>query len=80
MQAIAVKILNDVIKHYKSIREFARVIEEDPADIHRWKSGKRAINARAVVSIVKNHPRLKPHDLNPDVFEEGLSFKFNGEK
>ena len=76
----AVKVLNSLIKTYKSIREFARVIDEDAADITRWKSGKRLPHARAVVSIIKHHPTVKPHDLNPDVFEKGLTFNFNGDK
>lgn len=75
----AIKILNTVISEYQSIREFARAIEEDPADIFRWKAGKRKINPRAVIKIVKEHPRVKPHDLNSDVFLKGMTFNFNGE-
>ena len=76
----AVEILNDVIGEYKSVREFARSIEEDPADIFRWKVGKRKINPRAVIKIVQRHPKIKAHDLNCDVFPRGISFNFNGDK
>ena len=72
----AVKILNDLLTEYKSIREFARAISEDPADVFRWKADKRAIHPRAVISIVKLHPKIKAHDLNPDVFEKGITFNF----
>lgn len=72
----AVTVLNSVISEYKTIREFSRAIEEDPADVFRWRAGKRKINPRAVVSIVKLHPDVKPHDLNPAIFEKGLTFKF----
>ena len=69
-------LLNGIIEQYKTIREFARTIGEDPADIFRWKAGKRDIHPRAVVSIVKLHPKYKPHDLNPEVFPKGLTFNF----
>lgn len=74
------KLLCDIISNYKSIREFARAIEEDPADIFRWKAGKRKINPRAVVKIVRLHPIIMPHDLNNDVFLKGMTFNFNGER
>lgn len=70
------KILETILKDYKSIREFARMIEIDPADVHRWRSGKRKIHPRAVINIVRLHPDLSAHDLNPTVFEEGLTFNF----
>lgn len=76
MQTEPHELLNSIIQKYASIREFSRAIGEDPADVFRWKAGKRAINPRAVVSIVKLYPKIKPHDLNPDIFEEGLTFNF----
>ncbi len=76
----SMKLLNKIAEEYKSVREFARAIEEDPADIFRWKAGKRKINPRAVVKIVKLHPQVKAHELNSDVFLKGMTFNFNGEK
>ncbi len=70
------KILCDIIAEYKSVREFARAIEEDPADIFRWKVGRRKINPRAVIRIVRLHPKVSAHDLNPDVFLKGMTFNF----
>ena len=72
------KLLCDIISQYKSVREFARAIEEDPADIFRWKVGKRKINPRAVIKIVRLHPEISAHDLNNDVFLKGMTFNFNG--
>jgi hypothetical protein len=73
------ELLCNIISEYKSIREFARAIEEDPADIFRWKAGKRKINPRAVIKIVRRHPKIAAHDLNGDVFLKGMTFNFNGE-
>ena len=72
-------LLCNIISQYKSVREFARAIEEDPADIFRWKVGKRKINPRAVIKIVRLHPEIAAHDLNNDVFLKGMTFNFNGE-
>ncbi len=73
-------ILQGIVDQYKSVREFARAIQEDPADIFRWKAGKRKINPRAVINIVKLHPELSAHDLNPETFEFGLTFNFGDAK
>ncbi len=70
------KLLCDIIAEYKSVREFARAIEEDPADIFRWKVGRRKINPRAVIKIVRLHPKVLAHDLNADVFLKGMTFNF----
>ncbi len=80
MTVLSISLLNEIIDQYKSVREFARAIEEDPADIFRWKVGKRKINPRAVIKIVRLHPKVKAHDLNSDVFLKGMTFNFNGEK
>lgn len=74
-----IKLLNSIIEQYKSIREFARAIEEDPADIFRWRANKRKINPRAVIKIVRSHPEVDPYELNNDVFLKGMTFNFNGE-
>ncbi len=76
---LSIKLLNGIISQYKTIREFARTIEEDPADIFKWRAGTRKINPRAIIKIVKLHKTIQPHDLNADVFPKGLSFKFKGE-
>lgn len=70
------ELLCDIISQYKSVREFARAIEEDPADIFRWKVGKRKINPRAVIKIVRLHPDVYAYDLNSDVFPRGMTFNF----
>lgn len=72
----SITLLNSIIGEYKTIREFARNIEEDPADIFRWRAGKRKINPRAVIQIVRLHPKVNAHDLNPDVFPKGITFNF----
>lgn len=71
------QILNKILAQYRSLREFARTIGEAPPDIYLWKDGRRNIHARAVISIVKHHPEYTPHQLNPDIFERGLTFNFN---
>lgn len=72
----AIELLNGIIGQYRSIREFARAIEEDPADIFRWRAGKRKINPRAVIKIVREHPHIMAHELNSDVFLKGMTFNF----
>lgn len=70
------EVLLHVIKLYPSMREFAKQIGEDCADVHRWKSGKIKIKAKAIVSICRLHPNVKPYYLNPHVFPKDLKFKF----
>lgn len=70
------KILENLISKHASMREFAREIREDVADVIRWKSGKRAISARAVISICRIYPTIKPHELNPVLFPPDLRFVF----
>lgn len=74
------EILTGIIKQYGTVREFARAIDEDPADIYLWKTGRRKITARAVVSIIKQHPDFEPYELNPWVFEKGMTFQFKKDK
>lgn len=76
MSKSAAEKLNNIIDTYSSIREFSRSIGEDYSDVQRWRWGERKINPRAVVSICRLHPEIKPYDLNPYVFPDGLIFKF----
>ena len=57
-----------------SYRDFCRVINEDSADMSRWMNRQKNITTRAVLSICKHYPKIKPHDLNPDLFPENLEF------
>ena len=72
-------IINDLISQYASARELARAIGEDSADVIRWRQGKSRIKARAIVTICRLHPEIKPYQLNPDHFPDDLNFVF-GEK
>lgn len=68
--------LNDLISQYPSVREFSRAIGEDASDVVKWRYSKCAIRVRAVISICRIHPNIKPHDLNPLWFPADLDFKF----
>lgn len=68
--------LNGIISGYKTLKEFSRAIEEDSADIFRWRTGRRIINPRAVITIARLHPEVEPHLLNPFVFPSDLTLKF----
>jgi hypothetical protein len=69
------KIINDLIEKHESMRDFGRKISEDPADIMRWKSGKSAVRVRAVITICRLFG-YEPHEVNPDLFPQDLSFVF----
>lgn len=69
------KILDTLINKYESMREFARVINEDPAAVWNWKNGKMTIHARAVISIVR-HFNISPTDLRPDIFPDDIKITF----
>lgn len=55
-------------------RDFARTIGEDSADISRWMHRQKNVTTRAVLSICKIYPQIKPHDLNPELFAANLEF------
>ncbi len=79
----SMQIIEVLISKNKSMRAFARLIAEDPADIHRWRRGKSQIKVRAIVSICRlcsEKTGLKPFDLNPDLFPDDLEFKFTHKK
>jgi len=71
----SVKIMNELIAKHKSMREFARVINEDPSDIHRWKTGKAIVKVRAIITIARLYG-VKPYDLDGDLFPQDLEFVF----
>lgn len=73
------QILNELIAKYNTARDFARAINEHASDIIRWRYGKCAIKMRAVVSICRLHPEIKPHDLNKD-FPADLTLVFGDKK
>lgn len=69
-------IINELLDKAPTSRDFARSINEDAADIIRWRYGRSKIKPRAVIAICRLHPELRPHDLNPDIFPADLSFFF----
>ena len=75
-ESAQVKILCELIKKSGSSREFGRLIQEDPIDIHRWKTGKKPLTARAIIAICRAYPQFKPCYLNPDLFPDDLEFVF----
>lgn len=70
------EIINHLLTQYSSLREFARAIGEDGADVIRWRYGRSKVKSRAVVAICRLHPDIMPHDLNPEVFPADLKFIF----
>ncbi len=70
----AINILNNLIEKIGSARKFARIISEDPADVHRWLKGQK-IKPRATVTICSTY-NINPHLLRPDLFPIGLGFTF----
>lgn len=81
----ACKVFNEIITEYcelhsVSMREFARTIREDVADISRWKAGRKQLTTRAIVAVCRLFPRVKPHDLNPDHFPDDLRFVFKNKE
>jgi hypothetical protein len=70
------EIINDLLTKYPSSREFARAINEDAADIIRWRYGRCKVKARAVISICRLHKEISPHALNPEIFPADLNFIF----
>jgi hypothetical protein len=69
-------IINDLIKRYASLREFARAIREDGSDVMRWRHERGKVRPRAVIKICELFPEYKPHDLNPEVFPAHLTLHF----
>jgi len=73
----AIELVNKLIDMHDSMREFARLISEDPADVLRWKKG-RKVKPRAVITINKLY-KVPPHLLRPDLFPKNLIFVFEKE-
>jgi len=67
-------IINLIEKH-DSMRGFARVISEDPADVLKWRDGKIAIHPRAAITLVRIFG-ANPHDLRPDIFPANTKITF----
>jgi hypothetical protein len=59
-----------------TLRGFARAINEDKADIYRWKEGKAKIRTLAVINICKLYG-IKPQYLRPDLFADDVVITFN---
>jgi len=70
-----VEIIKDLISKHKSMREFARVINEDSSAVLGWRNGRIKIHCRAVATLAKLF-KIKPHDLRPDLYEEGTELIF----
>lgn len=70
------EIIDELISHYASQREFARAIREDGSDVMRWRYGRAKITARAVIKICELHPTYLAHQLNPEVFPHNLALIF----
>lgn len=74
------KTLKKILASFDSIRQFAREIEEDPADISRWSKGQALVSPRATVKMVRKF-KIKPEDVRPDVFSGvGFVFRTKGDK
>lgn len=69
-------IVNELIALYPSASEFSRKIGENKTDVLRWRHGRMKLSARAVVSICRLHPQVRPHQLNPNWFPADLTFIF----
>ena len=69
------QIMAELISRSDSMREFARLIAEDVADVSKWKTGKKTLTTRATISICRIF-KMQPHELNPDLFPEDLKFIF----
>jgi hypothetical protein len=74
------EVLNELIAQYPTAKEFARKINEDTTDVLRWRHGRAMMSTRAVVSVCRLHPKVKPHQLNPKWFPVDLTFKFGAKK
>lgn len=72
----AQETLMKLVKKYKSMRQFARLIMEDVSDVSKWKQGYKTISTRCIVSIARLHPEIRPYDLNPDWFPEDCRITF----
>ena len=74
-------VLNElIIEKYPTATKFARTINEDSTDVMRWRYGRSMMSTRAVVSICRLHPKIKPYQLNPKWVPEDLTFKFGAKK
>ena len=74
------EVLNSLIEKYPTANNFARMINENATDVMRWRHGKAMMSARAVISICRLHPKVKPCQLNPKWFPEDLTFKFGAKR
>ena len=72
----SIEIFKKVLAQFSSAKAFSRAIGEDGSDILRWKNGRGAIKARAVVAICKLYPEIPPYRLNDNIFPKGLMFTF----
>ena len=70
------EIIKHLINQHDSIREFSRVINEDPAAVLGWRDGKVRISARAVISLIRNFDGITPNDLRPDIFPDDVKITF----
>lgn len=69
------KIITDLINKYESQRAFSRVINEDPADVIKWRNAAIAIHVRAALTLIRLFD-IDPHVIRPDLFAEGTKILF----
>ena len=62
-------------EHYSTDREFARALQEDTADIARWKKSFVKVSPRCVVTLALLHG-ANVHLLRPDIFPAGCEIHF----
>lgn len=75
----SITAINELINNCVSLRAFARAIEEDSSDVHRWKTGTSKIRAKAVIKICKIFDII-PQVLRPDIFGNDVKLVFKKDK
>ena len=73
-------IIEQLIAMHDSMRAAARYIGEDSSDLQKWRYGKSYIQTRAIISICRLYPHIKPSELNPDIFPADVSLVFDKTK
>jgi len=73
------KIITDLISRYESQRAFARAINEDPADVIKWRNATIAVKPRVVMTLARLF-NIHPNELRPDLFDADIQFIFGSKK
>ena len=72
---IAMKLFTTLLNRFPNQRAFSRAIDEDCADIYLWKTGRKRIRPRAVVTMARLFG-ADPHMLRPDIFQDDVKLVF----